>query len=177
MSLFGRMSEPAAYAKRYEDSAFIPAAAEDVFDYVDDHAHFYSHVVKFSRVVGGRMELQMDEGRGRSAGSHLRLSGKVLGTSLSLEEVITRREPPHLKAWETVGTPKFLVVGRYQWNVQIQPQTGGAALRVSLDYDPPAKAGWLRRLLSRVYMKLCAREMIEVTRNSFRRRVPSRNPG
>lgn len=157
--------------EHYEDSIFIPAPAQDVFNYVDDHSKYYSHVMKFSRMVGGRMDLQVDEGHGQSVGSPIRLSGKVLGKSLSLEEVITRREPPRTKTWKTVGTPKFLIVGQYQYNVQIEPQGNGSVLRVSFSSDPPKESGWLRRLFSKVYTKLCAREMIEVTRGYFSKRL------
>lgn len=155
------------YERHYEASVFIPAPMQDVFAYVDDHSNYYSHVIKFSRLAGGRMALQMDEGRGQSVGSRIRLVGEVLGKSLSLEEVITRRDPPHLKTWETVGIPNFLIVGQYQYNVQIEPQSHGSMLCVSFYSDPPREGGWLRRLFSRVYTKLCAREMIGVTRDHF----------
>lgn len=159
------------YGQHYEDSVFIPAPAQEVFSYVDDHSNYYSHVIKFSRIVGGRMDLQMDEGHGQSVGSHIRLSGKVLGKPLSLEEAITKGEPPHINTWETVGIPKFLIVGQYQYNVQIEPQRNGSMLRVSFYSDPPKESGWLRRWFSRVYTKLCGREMVEVTRGYFTERL------
>lgn len=158
------------YNQHYEESVFIPAPVQDVFEYVDDHANYYSHVIKFARMVGRRMDLQMDEGHGQSVGSHIWLSGKVLGKSLSLEEVIKRREPPRIKTWETVGVPKFLIVGQYQYDVQIEPQGNGSMLHVSFDYDPPKESGWLRQLVGRVYAKLCAREMAKVTRGYFTKR-------
>lgn len=170
------MDKKETYEKRYEESMFIPAPAEDVFDYVDDHSNFYSHVIKFSHMVGGRMDLKFDDGGGKTLGSHIRLSGKVLGKSLSLEEVITKREPPHIKTWETVGTPKFLIVGQYQMDVHIEPQGSGSLLRISLDYDTPPKSGWLRRILSRVYGKLCAKEMVKVTRDYFTQTKKHRYP-
>lgn len=161
--------ETKPYEEHYEDSIFIPAPAQDVFNYVDDHSKYYSHVTKFAQVAGGCMDLQMDEGHGQSVGSHIRLSGKVLGKSLSPEEVITKREPPHRKTWETVGIPKFLIVGQY--NVQIEPQGNGSVLRVTFYSDPPKESGALRRLFSKAYTKLCAREMIGVTRDYFTQRL------
>lgn len=162
--------ETKPYEEHYEDSIFMPAPAQDVLDYVDDHSNYYSHVIKFSRMVGGSMDLQMDDSHGQSVGSHIRLSGKVLGRSLSPEEVITKREPPHIKTWETVGIPKFLIVGQYQYNVQIEPQGNGSVLRVTFYSDPPKESGALRRLFSKAYTKLCAREMIGVTRDYFTQR-------
>lgn len=158
------------YQKHYEDSTVIPASARNVFEYVDDHANYYSHVIKFARMAGGHMDLQMDDGCGKSVGSHIRLSGEVLGKSLSLEEVVTRREYPRVKTWETVGIPKFLIVGQYQYNIQIEPQNNGSTLHVSFDYDPPKQSGWIRRLIGGVYAKLCAKEMTQVTRDYFTKR-------
>jgi len=160
-------TEAKQYEKHYEDSVLIPAPVQDVFDYVDNHANYYSHVIKFARILGGGMDLQMDERQGQAVGSHIRLAGSVFGKSLSLEEVVTRREPPHSKTWETVGIPKFLIVGQYQYNVQIDPQDNGSMLRVSFDSNPPEESGWLRRLFSRIYSRLCAWEMAKVTREYF----------
>jgi len=160
--------ETKQYGKHFEESSFVGAPAQIVYDYIDDHSRFYSHVIKFSRILGGRMNLRLDDSGGRSVGSRIRLSGKFLGKSLSLEEVITRREPPRVKAWETVGVPKFLVVGQYQMSIRIEPSGNGSILRVAIDYDPPANSGWLRLLFSRFYMKLCAKEMVKATRGHFK---------
>lgn len=155
------------YQKHYEESIFIPAPARNVFDYVDDHSRYYSHVIKFARLLGGHMDLQMDESHGQSVGSHIRLSGKVFGRSLSLEEVITKREVPYIKTWETVGTPKFLIVGKYQYTVRVESKDHGSFLNISFDFSPPKKSGWFRLFLSNIYSKMCAGEMVKMTRNYF----------
>ena len=158
------------YDRSYEEGVLVPAGVQDVFDYVDDHFKYYSHVIKFARIVGGRMALQADDGGGRSVGSHIRLSGSVLGAALSLEEVVTRREPPRIKEWETVGVPKFLIVGQYRYRVDIEPQDGGSLLKVSFDFSPPGSAGRVRLFLSRRYARTCAREMARITRDHFKKR-------
>jgi hypothetical protein len=68
---------------------------------------------------GGRMSVELDEAKGQAVGSHIRLSGRVFGVSLYLDEVVTRRDPPTNKVWETVGTPRLLVIGAYSIGVQI----------------------------------------------------------
>lgn len=158
------------YEKHYQESIFIPASPEDIFDYVDDHSNFYSHVIKFTKLLGGRMELQFDDGQGKSVSSHIRLFGNVLGKSLSLEEVVTKRERPSVKSWETVGTPNFLVVGKYQYTINIELKDKGSLLFVTFDFSPPEKSGWLRRSISNVYAKICAREMAKMTRKYFVKR-------
>lgn len=157
------------YEKHYQESLFIPASVEDVFDYADEHANYYSHVIKFARLLGGRMNLEMDEGRGKSVGSRIRVSGKILGKSLSLEEVITSRQAPFGKAWESVGNPAFLIVGQYRYEIQIKRQASGSMLSVVFDSNPPEASGWLRQWFSQVYSKACAREMAKSTRNYFKK--------
>lgn len=82
---------------------------------------------------------------------------------------MTRHEPPHRKTWETVGTPNFWIVGQYQYDVQIEPQGNGSMLNVTFDFSPPKESGWLKLLLSRIYGRICAWEMVQVTSGYFER--------
>ncbi|HEU4692090.1 MAG TPA: SRPBCC family protein, partial [Vicinamibacterales bacterium] len=94
--------------RHFESSAFIDASAEHVFAFVDDHSRFSSHMNESSWMMGGgRMSVELDEAKGQAAGSHIRLSGRVFGISLYLDEVVTRRDPPTNKVWETVGAPRL----------------------------------------------------------------------
>jgi hypothetical protein len=96
----------------HESSVFIDGAAEDVFAFVDDHSRFSSHMSESSWMMGdGRMTVDLDEAKGQAVGSHIRLSGRVFGVSVYLDEVVTRRDPPANKVWETVGAPRLLVIG------------------------------------------------------------------
>ena len=149
-------------AKRhYEVSVSVAAPPAQVFAFADDHASFSSHMNKSSWMMGGgRMEVVLDEGRGQKVGSHIRLQGRVFGLSLSLDEVVTRHEPPRAKTWETVGTPRLLVVGDYWMGFELQPQGNGTVLRVFIDYDLPAKNAWLGRLFGGMYAQWCVRQMI-----------------
>lgn len=113
------------------------------------------------------MTLRTDDDHGRSIGSHIWLSGKVFGKPMALEEVVTRREPPHIKAWETVGIPNFLIVGQYRYSVDIKSQDEGSLLHVAFDFSPPKDGGRLRLFLSERYAKTCAREMTRIARNHF----------
>ena len=38
--------------------------------------------------------------QGRSVGSHIRLSGRILGMQLYVDEVVTQRNPPFEKTWK-----------------------------------------------------------------------------
>jgi hypothetical protein len=90
----------------YEQSAKVRSPAEQVFTYLDDHTRLSSHMSRFSwKMGGGRMEIELDADRGQKVGSRIRLAGGLFGMALSVEEVVTERNPPHRKVWETTGSP------------------------------------------------------------------------
>ncbi len=90
-------------------------------------------------MLGFSMHIATDEGGGRAVGSRVRMSGKVMGIPLSLEEVVTERSPPHRKAWETTDA-RLLVIGNYRLGFELQPGAGTCELRVAIDYDWPSGA-------------------------------------
>ena len=73
------------------------------------------------------------------------MSGTILGIHLFLDEVVTQHDPPYRKAWQTVGTPRLLVIGHYRMGFEINAETGGSKLRVFIDYALPASPStrWL----------------------------------
>jgi hypothetical protein len=153
-----------------EFTAFIPASAADVFEHVDDHARLSSHMNNSSWVMGGgRMEIGSDAHHGVTVGSRIRMTGRVLGIRLSVEEDVIERNPPFRKVWETVGRPRLLVIGHYRMGFDITPRYEGCLLRVFIDYalpeHPPAR--WLARLLGSWYARWCVRRMVEDAVASF----------
>ncbi len=166
-------AKPKIYGRHYWDSILIHAGAAEVFAYIDDHARFSSHMNESSWMMGGgRMNITTDAGRGQKTGSHIRMSGKVFGIGIILDEVVTDREPPHMKAWETVGTPRLIVIGSYRMKIIIEPKKPGSLLRVSLEYDLPASNAWLGRLFGGAYAKWCVKQMINGVRNYFNIQKP-----
>lgn len=147
----------------YEASALVQAPMDEVFTYVDDPTRLSSHMSKSSWMMGGgQMEIELDSGRGQNVGSRIRLAGKVFGMRLSVEEVVTERNPPHRKVWETIGSPRLLVIGRYRMGFEVTPQENGALLRVYIDYALPESAPvrWFGYLLGRCYARWCTRRMV-----------------
>jgi len=146
----------------YETSSFVRAPPEIVFAYSDDQRNFSSHMSQSSwRLGGAQMKLEFDEDGGLAKGSKIRLSGRVLGIQLSVEEVVTEREPPRRKVWQTTGTPRLLVIGHYAMGFDITPAEGGSRLRVFIDYGLPEKgpAHWIGWLFGRYYARWCTRKM------------------
>jgi len=163
-----KSDKPKIYERHYEDSALIPAGAAEVFAFIDDHTRIMSHMNKPSLMMGGgRGDISFDAGHGQEVGSHIRMSGKAFGITVFVDEVITRYEPPRIKIWETVGTPKLLVIGHYRMKVEIEPRADGSLLRLSIDYNLPTKNVWLGNLFGGYYAKWCVQQVIKDTRNYF----------
>jgi uncharacterized membrane protein len=154
----------------YETSAFVEVPAQQLFAELDDHERLSSHMSQSSWMLGGgRMRIEFDDGRGKRIGSRIRLSGKAAGLELSVEEIVTERNPPLRKCWETVGTPKLWVIGHYRMGFEITSQDNGSLLRVYIDYDLPetAPSRWLGYLLGRYYARWCTQRMVKDAAKRF----------
>jgi len=158
-----------ALARHYENRILIEAPAEKVFAFVDDHTHLSSHMNKSSWMMGGgRMDTSIDDGNGQRVGSHIRMNGKAFGIKLFLDEVVTYREPPLVKIWETIGDLRLLIIGHYRMGIEVKPQYGNSLLRVYIDYDLPHPNAWLGRLFGGGYAKWCVQQMIKSAGDHFR---------
>ena len=156
--------------RHHEGVVAIPASPEGVFAFVDDQSRLSSHMSQSSWMMGGgRMSIDLDEAKGQAVGSHIQLSGRVFGIRLFLDEVITRRDPPREKTWQTVGTPRLLVIGNYRMGLQITPGRPGSRLRVFIDYDLPTGwvTYWLGRLFGGLYARWCVAQMLSAASRHF----------
>ena len=149
---------------RYESNGLVQSPMDQVFAHIDDHTRLSSHMSEPSWRTGwGRMETEIDAGRGQTVGSRVRLSGRVFGVELSVEETVTERNPPRRKVWETTGAPKLLVVGHYRMGFELSPQGNVSMLRVFIEYALPESglARWLGRLFGRNYARWCTQQMVD----------------
>lgn len=151
-----------------ETSASLSVSVQRAFDHLDDHTRVFEHMSRRSwRMAWGRMELQLDEQRGRAVGSRIRVVGRAFGLRLELEEVVTEYERPVRKVWETVGTPRLLVIGPYRMGFTLSPQAGAPGtdkirLTVSIDYLFPERGlPWLLgQLLGHWYARWCTARIV-----------------
>lgn len=151
------------YPFHAEARGAVAATPEVLFDHLDDPLRLSSHMQQRSMaMMGTSMRMETDAQGGRSLGSVIRMSGRVLGLPIGLEEVVTHRDPPRLKAWEIVGQPRLLVVGPYRMGFGIEPAGGGSQLTVFIDYAMPASRGGrlLGWLLGRFYARWCCQRML-----------------
>lgn len=168
------------FTHQYQSHGFVGAPAIQVFAFIDDHLRLSSHMSESSWMMGGgRMTTEFDEGRGQNVGSRIRLSGKVFGIKLEVDEIVTERNPPHRKVWETTGEPKLLVIGQYQMGFELTPQDNGSMLRVFIAYALPKSimGHWLGRVFGKIYAKWCTQEMVSSAVNHFAATTGSKPKG
>jgi hypothetical protein len=156
---------------QFETRVLVHASADAVFAHLDDHTRLSAHMTRRSwMMAGSRMDVQFDAGAGRAVGSTIRMSGRVLGIRLELVEMVTERQPPLRKVWETVGPPRLLVIGPYRMGFEVVPQGRSSGLTFFIDYALPDAGlqSWLARMLGPWYARWCTRRMAKDAMAHFR---------
>ncbi len=162
-------------ARHHEETTVITATPTEVFAYLDDPARLAGHMGKSSGIMGGgRMDVSLDEGGGQKIGSHIRLDGTAFGLRVFLDEVVTKREPPLEKQWQTVGAHRLLVIGDYAMGLNLEPAGVHSNLRIFIDYELPREHTWLGTLFARLYAKWCVGMMLNDARAHFAHAGPRR---
>lgn len=145
-----------------EASALLDADAATVFARLDDQTRLAEHMGRSSTMMGGgRMTYDLDAAKGQAVGSHIRMGGEAFGLKLSVDEVVTERDPPHRKVWETTREPRLIVVGSYLMGFELRPCADGSRLRVWINYVRPAKGlGRFAPALGDAYARWCVDQMV-----------------
>ncbi len=116
------------------------------------------------------MRYHFDQDRGRATGSVIRMEGNVLGIALFVEEVVTEREPPVRKVWETQGIPHLIILGGYRMGYEIAQDESRVRLRVFIKYNAPeSRFGKVMAFLfAGIYARWCVRRMTTDAETHFR---------
>lgn len=151
-----------SFSQHLEKSSLVNADVTSVFDFIDNHMQFSSHMNKSSWMMGGgKMTTEVDEGKGQKVGSHIKMSGRIMGFNLFLDEVVTERSRPTRKVCKTVGNPNLLVIGNYQMGVELAPENNNTNLTVFIDYDLPGNAAKILGVLfGEMYASWCVNQML-----------------
>ena len=150
-----------SFSRHDECTVFVAGFPEEVFAFADDHSRFSAHMSGSSwMMLGSKMTTATDAERGQEVGSHITMTGNVLGIYLSLDEVVVERVPPWEKAWETVGVPQLLVIGGYRMGFRVLRHDRGCMLTVFIDYDMPTRLRWFGRVFGSMYARWCVRQMV-----------------
>jgi len=120
-------------------------------------------------MAGAPMRYEFDGDHGRKLGSRVRIIGSFLGIKLEIDEEISRYEPPVRKVWNTIGTPRMIILRSYRLGYALAPMASGCRLTVFIDYELPARgaARWLGQLLAAWYARWCVTSMITDAAHAF----------
>lgn len=157
------------YQHRLAEAVTVAAFPAELFAYLDDHERLGAHMMQSTAMMAGSaIAFTFDDGKGRALGSRIEMRGKVLGFSLTVSEIVTEREIPERKAWETQGSPRLLVIGAYRMGFQIAPEGAGSRLTVFIDYDLP-NGPWrlLGFIAGRFYARWCVQSMARDAARAF----------
>jgi hypothetical protein len=158
------------YPLHHHTEVLLAVDAARLFAHLDDHRRLAGHMERPSLMTAGAsMRIETDDRHGQAVGSVIRMSGRILGLHLSVDEAVTRWDPPNEKVWETIGEPRLLVMGAYRMGFAISPLDRSSRLVVFIDYRLPATGiarglGWL---LGRAYAAWCTRRMANDARIAF----------
>lgn len=160
---------PQTYRHHMSETVAVATTPTALFALLDEHDRLATHMMKPSAMMGwSAMTLTVDARRGREPGSRISMHGRILGLEIEVNEVVTEREPPHLKAWTTLGTPRLWVIGAYRMGFEITPDRTGSLLTIFIDYELPR---WPFRLLGliagRYYARWCVRMMAQDAVQAF----------
>ena len=156
------MADP-SFPFHHESTGQANAPVEQVFAFLDDLTALAAHMGESSMMMlGSRMSINVGAGGGRLIGSKVRMEGRVLGIRLSLEEVITKRQVPAMKVWETLEVPKRRVISRYRKGFELTRNAVSSLVRVAIDCALPitAPGSWLGALLGAAYARWCTKQMV-----------------
>ena len=151
-------------------SVLVRATVDRVFAYLDDPKALAAHMGESSMMMAGsRMLIDVDADGGRAIGSKISMHGRMMGIPLSLEEVITERQVPRRKVWQTIGTPNLLIMAHYRMGFELTPSGDSSMVRVFIDYSLPTTApgSWLGRLHGGVYARWCTKQMADDAARRF----------
>ena len=156
----------------FESNIEVKAPADDIFSLLDNHSRLSAHMTKPSWMMAGSViTLKFDASEGHAVGAIIRLTGQVLGIPLSVEEVVTERNPPFRKVWNTIGRPQLVVIGAYRMGYEITPKSPLSHLRVFIDYALPdgPVSYWFGFVFGNIYARWCTQRMTKDAATHFQK--------
>ena len=153
-----------SFPNHYETARTLAQSPEAVFAVLDDHARLSAHMMQSSwMMAGSSMKLEFDAAKGRAVGAVISMSGRVFGVRLFVSERVIEYFPPHNKVWQTLDTPRLLVIGHYRMGFDIQALRTGSRVCVFIDYALPGSfmGRVLGELLGHWYARWCTERMAD----------------
>lgn len=148
----------------------LAAPPEAVFDFLDDPQRLVAHMARPTLMMAyATLRLELDAGGGRAVGSVMRLRGRFLAWPLEVDEAVVERQPPRRKAWQTLGSPRLIVLAGYRMGFDVDACEGGSHVTIWIDYALPNRGlpALLGRRLGAAYARWCVDRMMHDAARHF----------
>ncbi|WP_276363817.1 SRPBCC family protein [Daejeonella sp. H1SJ63] len=156
--------------KTKNKSILIHSPPDKVFRQLDNFSKTGMHMSQSSMMMmGSKLKLEQLSTHSSGVGAKYRWYGNMMGMPLDFTEVVTQWQPPLLKAWETFGNAKIIIMSWYRMWFEILPNEKGSIVKLSISYLPPKD--WFYKILSflfaRWYCNWCLNNMLHDTKNNL----------
>lgn len=148
----------------------INAPLEIVFARMDDLSKTGMHMSNSSMMMmGSKLMLEQLPGPSQGLGASFHWSGSVMGMPIDITETVTKWVVNKEKIWETIGTPKIIILGWYRMILKTEAVKEGTEASLQIDYTKPRGAFRiiLYYLLSHWYCNWCLNNMLNDTKIHF----------
>jgi len=152
----------------------IQAPPEKVFAFMDDLSKTGMHMSQSSMMMmGSKLTLEQLEGPSKGVGATFHWSGKVMGMPIDITETVTKWIENKEKVWETIGSPKIIILGWYRMILKIESVKKGTLTSLEIEYTKPN--GWFYKIMSFLfsgwYSRWCLNNMLNDTKNHLEKSI------
>ena len=159
--------------KSLKKEIIIHSSPQKVFSFMDNLSKTGMHMSENSMMMmGSKLILEQLSGPLQGVGATFHWYGKVMGMSIDITETVTKWTENHEKIWETIGTPKIILLGWYRMILKTEPAKEGTLASLQIDYTPPSGLfhNILYFFLSHYYCNWCLNNMLNDSKKIFEKR-------
>lgn len=156
--------------KSVKKEIIIKAPVEKVFSLMDDLSKTGMHMSERSvMMMGSKLTLEHLPSPEKGVGAKYRWKGKMMGFRLDFTVEVTKWIENKEKIWQTIGTPRLIILGQYLMRLKTEPQTEGTLASLEIEYTRPPGLfyGLLSLLLARSYANWCVNQMLNDSKKSL----------
>ena len=164
------MPSAGSFTHSYSSKVLLNTDTKTAFEYLDEPKKLSARMGRSSMMMAGsKMDMILDEKQGRDLGSVIKMTGKMMGLDLFLQEKIVDRKPFEKKYWEAFGTQRLVILDQYRMGFSLKELGKQTELTVSIQYRLPSKgiSRIIGKMLAGFYAKWCTEQMTKDAERAF----------
>ncbi len=156
--------------KTITKNIFINAPSEKVFTFMDNLGNTGMHMMNDSKMMmGSKLELEQISKNPTGLNSKYHWHGKIMGMIMDFTVLATKWVKNKEKTWETIESPKMIILEWYKMSLKIFPEDKGTRAMLSISYTKPKNVSGkiLGFLLAKWYAKWCVNSMLKDSKKAL----------